>query len=139
MADRILTIGVRKYLVNQPRSKRARKAVKYIRDRVSHYTKIKPENIRIGYNLNALIFKKYSRTMVPVKLRVKIGTDTADVLPFEDLAVKKEETKAPAEAAKAAKQPLIKFKKKEDKPAQAPQPKALPAEQKPAQQKTEKN
>ena len=84
MADRLLTINIRKYLVTQPRTKRARKAVKYIRERVSHYTKIKEENVKLGGELNNLIFKKYSRTMVPVKVRVKIGTDTADVLPFSE-------------------------------------------------------
>ena len=83
MAERLLTINIRKYLSTQPRTKRPRKAAQYIRERVAHYTKIKEENVKLSYKLNELIFKKYAKSMVKVKLRVKIGTDTADVLPAE--------------------------------------------------------
>lgn len=82
MAERLITINLRKYLVKQPRTKRARKAARYVKERVAHYTKLNPENVKLGYDLNNLIFKYYSRSMVPLKVRVKIGTDTADVLPY---------------------------------------------------------
>ena len=65
MVDRLLTINIRKYLSTQPRTKRARKAARYIRERVSHYTKIKEENIRLSQELNALIFKVYWKHMTP--------------------------------------------------------------------------
>jgi ribosomal protein L31E len=120
MVDRILTINLRNYLVMQPRPKRARKAVAYIRDRVAHYTKIKPENIKLGYDLNALIFKHYARRMSPVKVRVKIGTDTADVLPFTEetkkaVAPKTEAKGTPKEAKKEEKKAEKKEEKKEEK------------------------
>lgn len=91
-----MTLGIRKYLVKQPRTKRARKAVKFIRNRVAHYTKLSEENVKISPKLNNIIFKYYARHMTPVKLTVKIGTDTADVLPFEEKAA----TPTGAEAAK---------------------------------------
>lgn len=84
-------------MVTQPRSKRLNKAVKYIRERVSHYTKIKQDNVKLSKELNTLIFKKYARTMVPLKLNVKIGTDTADVFPFSE---KKQQAPAQKETAK---------------------------------------
>jgi ribosomal protein L31E len=94
MAERILTLNMRKYLVNQPRTKRLRKAIRYVRERVSHFTKIKEENVKISMQLNSVIFKKYSKSMPPLKLSVKIGTDTADVFPFSEKPVQKQEVKA---------------------------------------------
>jgi ribosomal protein L31E len=124
MADRLLTINIRKYLVTQPRPKRAKKAAKYIRERVSHFTKIRQENIRLGNELNNLIFKRYSRTMVPVKVRVKIGTDTADVLPFVEETAKKPEAMAKDAKKPDEKKSLIKIKKKEEKAPEKPQQEA---------------
>lgn len=69
---RAITINIRRYLVNQPRPKRARKAVRYLRERIAHYTKIDPENIRIDRELNSMIIKEYSRRMVPIKTSVNI-------------------------------------------------------------------
>ncbi len=126
MADRLLTINIRRYLVTQPRPKRARKAAKYIRDRVAHYTKLKPENVRLGQELNMLIFKHYSKSMVPMKLRVKIGTDTADVLPFSEEAAKKpDDTKAATKEKKG----LFSIQKKETQKPQAP-PQTQPKQEK---------
>ena len=132
MADRLITINIRKYLVTQPRTKRARKAVKYIRERVAHYTKLKPENVKLGYDLNNLIFKYYSIRMVPVKVRVKIGTDTADVLPFIDESMKKTAAASPTAPKTApttpqkkpeeAKKPMVSIKKKETPQNAQPQP-----------------
>lgn len=116
MAERLITINIRKYLSTQPRTKRARKAAGYIRERVAHYTKLQEENVKLSYKLNELIFKKYAKSMVPVKLIVKIGTDTADVLPAE----------MPTDARKAEGQNEHKEKKsffsikKNEKPASTP-------------------
>ena len=142
MAERLITINLRKYLVTQPRTKRARKAARYVRERIAHYTKIDPEKVKIGYDLNNLIFKQYSRTMVPLKVRVKIGTDTADVLPYvEGKEAQKEEKKE--------KKPLFSITKKkqeekekaaggkqEQKPQQKPEAKPTAKENK-QEQKTE--
>jgi ribosomal protein L31E len=132
MADRLITINIRKYLATQPRTKRARKAVRYVRERVAHFTKMKPENIKLGYELNNLIFKEYSRSMRPLKVRVKMGTDTADVLPF-----KEEVPGQPAQqaAAKEEKKPLFRIKKQEPKPAEKKESQPQPATKKEAQPK----
>lgn len=129
MVDRLLTINIRKYLVTQPRTKRARKAAKYIKERVAHYTKLKVENVRMGQELNNLIFKEYSRRMVPVKVRVKIGTDTADILPFVEEGAKKEQAVAATKDAKKGteKKPLLQITKNpEPKKKEAQAPKAQP-------------
>jgi ribosomal protein L31E len=82
MTDRLITVSIRKYLSAQPRTKRPRKAAAYIKGRIAHYTKIKPENVKISQELNSMILKHYAKKMVPVKCTVKIGTDTAEVMPF---------------------------------------------------------
>lgn len=117
MPERLLTINIRKYLVNQPRTKRAKKAAAYVRERVAHYTKIPEENVKIGYDLNNLIFKHYAKSMVPLKLRIKIGTDTADVLPFKEDAAP-----VPEEKGKEKKVSIEKKQEKQEKPAAAAQP-----------------
>lgn len=121
MPERILTLNIRKYLVHQPIGKRRNKAIKYIRERVSHYTKVKLENVKISQQLNNLVFTKYSRTMTPLKLNVKIGTDTADVFPFSEQAAK---TPEPDQKAKDKKQVKEEAKKgKDQKQAATPQQK----------------
>ncbi|MCW6160486.1 MAG: hypothetical protein LVQ95_05385 [Candidatus Micrarchaeales archaeon] len=131
MAERLITINLRKYLVKQPRTKRARKASRYVRERIAHYTKINPENVKIGYDLNNLIFKYYSRKMVPLKVRVKIGTDTADVLPYTE-----GKAEAPKEEKKG-KKPLLSITKKEKPEAQQPAKEAQKEGKEKAQQKPE--
>ncbi|MDE1811109.1 MAG: hypothetical protein KGH66_03645 [Candidatus Micrarchaeota archaeon] len=101
MASRLLTINIRKYLANQPTTRRRNKAVKYIRDRIGHYTKTKVENVKISQELNALIFKYYSKKMVPVKVNVNIDNGMATATPFQD---KKAEAKAVEKAAPAKKE-----------------------------------
>lgn len=82
MSDRLITISIRKYLVKQPRTKRHMKAAAYIRGRIAHYTKLREEDVKLSQELNELIIKQYSRTMLPVKCTVKMGADTAEVMPF---------------------------------------------------------
>ncbi len=115
MAERLITINIRKYLSTQPRTKRPRKAARYIRERVAHYTKLKEENVKLSYKLNELIFKKYAKSMVPVKLRVKIGTDTADVLPAE-MPTDAQKAETPTSQQKKS---FFSINKKESKPAAA--------------------
>ncbi len=131
MAERLITINLRKYLVKQPRTKRARKASRYVRERIAHYTKLDPENVKIGYDLNNLIFKHYSRKMVPLKVRVKIGTDTADVLPYVE-----GKAEAPKEEKKGKKS-LFSITKKEQQEGQQPEKGAQKEGKEKAQQKPE--
>ncbi len=79
----LLTINIRKYLVGQPRTKRARKAVIYVRERVAHFTKTDIENVRIDQELNSVIVKKYSKTMTPVRMNVKLEGGKAIAEPFK--------------------------------------------------------
>ncbi|MGC8572323.1 MAG: hypothetical protein ACP5RI_03645 [Candidatus Micrarchaeia archaeon] len=119
MAERLITLNLRRYLVKQPRTKRARRAVRYIRERIAHYTKIDVENVKIGYDVNNMIFKHYAKYMTPIKLKVNIGTDTADVLMYkeESTNAKKEnakDSKAIKKDEKAdAKKPIIESKPKD--------------------------
>jgi len=137
MAERVITINIRKYLVTQPRTKRTRKAVKYIRERVAHYTKTPLDSVKLSQDLNVKIFKVYAKTMVPVKVNVKIEKGIATVAPFK---LNAEPSKATPEAAKAAQaKPNEKDRKQEakasDKKAQQPQPKAQEAATKPKAEK----
>ena len=104
MQNRLITINIRKYISTQPRTKRINKTVKFLIERVSHLTKINPDNVKIDQNLNTLIFKKYSKTMVPMKVNVSIDNGNAIVTQFTEKAARKEVPKAAAvkEPAKKA-------------------------------------
>lgn len=78
----LLTINIRKYLVTQPRNKRAYKAIRYIRDRIAHYTKTDLENVKISQELNSQIVKRFSKNMSPVKLNIRIESGKAMAEPF---------------------------------------------------------
>ena len=82
MQSRVITISIRKYLVKQPRTKRARKASRYFRERIAHYTKTDPDNVKIDRELNSLIIKHYSRRMVPIKASVSIENGIAKVYSY---------------------------------------------------------
>ncbi len=92
----LLTINLRKYLVTQPRNKRAYKATRYVRDRVSHFTKTDIDNVKISMELNSLIVKQFSKKMSPVKMTVKMENGKAFAEPFMP------ERAAAQEAPKAA-------------------------------------
>ncbi|MCL5430124.1 MAG: hypothetical protein M1504_01445 [Candidatus Marsarchaeota archaeon] len=131
MAERLLTLNLRRYLIKQPRTKRSRKAAAYIRERVAHYTKIDEENVKISENLNMLIHRQYVRRMVPIKLLVKIGTDTADVLPYDETMKTRQENDQKGEK-KGKIGGIIKNAKNADAKQQKPD------EKKPQQQKQSK-
>lgn len=96
MQNRLITINIRKYLSTQPRTKRINKNVKFLIARVAHLTKVAPENVKIDQNLNTLIFKKYSKTMVPMKVNVSIDNGMATVTQFAEKTTRKEAPKAEA-------------------------------------------
>jgi len=128
MANRLLTINIRKYLSTQPTIRRRNKAVRYIRDRVGHYTKTRVENVKLSQELNEMIFKVYSKKMTPVKLNISIENGIATAMPFQSM--KKEEPKVVAKAAAPA--TAKKEEKKAPAAAKAAAPKAAaePKEQK---------
>lgn len=109
MANRLITINIRRYLARQPRVKRSKKAIALIRGQVARFAKVAPENVKLSQELNALVFKKYSKRMIPVKLNVAIENGRATVTPFSEKgaaekvatsAEKKIEGKAEAAAKK---------------------------------------
>lgn len=77
MAERLITINIRKYLSRQPRTKRVKRAAGYISERASHYMKMDDGDVSISRELNNRIVKYYSRKMVPIKLRAKIENGKA--------------------------------------------------------------
>jgi len=107
MPNKLITINMRRYLVTQPRNKRARKAIRFIVERVSHLTKTNPENVRISMELNSLVIKKYAKKLMPLRVNVSIEKDIATVTQFVD---RKEEPKA-AVAKPAAGKPTAEAKK----------------------------
>lgn len=127
--SRLLTINIRNYLVDKPRRKRHMKVVKYVRERVSHYTKVKLDSVRITKELNSTIMKKHVKSMLPLKLNVNIDNGIATVTAFSDTkkaaapAAKATTTAAPAatkQPAKAAAPAPAKQEKAKAAPKSAP-------------------
>jgi ribosomal protein L31E len=107
MASRLITIGIRKYLVEQPRTKRARKAVRYVRERIAHYTKTDEENVKLSTSLNELIIKRHAKSMLPVRASISVDKGVVTASPFSEQKAepKQEVKKAEAAAAPKAKAP----------------------------------
>ncbi|ASI14207.1 50S ribosomal protein L31e [Candidatus Mancarchaeum acidiphilum] len=83
MANRLLTVNIRNYINRQPRGKRRNRAVRYIRERIAHYTGTEIENVKIDKKLNEAIFKVYSKTALPVKMKLDIdGSGIVTASPF---------------------------------------------------------
>ena len=116
MPERILTISLRQYLSTQPRNKRTRKAVRYVRERIAHYNKVEEKNVRLSTDLNSRIFKSYAKSMSPIKLVVNVDKGIATA---SDFNAKKEAPKAaqPAKAEKAAPTPKPKAQASAKEPA----------------------
>ncbi len=104
MATRLLTINIRKYLVNQPRRKRPARISRYIRYRIAQSTNIKSGNIKITQDLNSLVLKKYLFSMKPLKVSIEIDKDKAKVSHFEKAAKPVADAK-PGQAKVEAKRP----------------------------------
>lgn len=94
MANRLITINVRNYLVKKPVGKRHLRISKYVRSRVAHYTKTSEENVKITRELGALMVKSYAKSMLPLKLNVSIEKGIATVSSYnaDKKAVAKEKT-----------------------------------------------
>ncbi len=100
MANRILTINLRRYLVTQPRNKRQKKATRYVRERIAHYTKVPEENVKLDMSLNSLIVKKHAKSMMPLKLDISIEGGKATAMPFAEKKVAADNSVAKPAAAK---------------------------------------
>jgi len=100
MPSKVLTINIRKYLVKQPRTKRLRKASRYLKERIAHYTKTEMQNVRISGELNNLMVKYYSIKMKPVKVSVSIDAGIATASPFESTQARKPTQTTNAEKTK---------------------------------------
>ena len=98
MADRLLTINLRNYLVKQSvKRKRTMKISRYVRNRVGHYVKVEEENVRLSGDLNILMIKKHAKSMLPLKVNVKIENGIATVTPFAQPKATSPVSAAPAE------------------------------------------
>lgn len=102
----LLTINMRRYLVTQPRNKRKYKAIRYLRERISHYTKTDIDNVLLSQELNSFVLKRAAKNMIPIKLTVKIDNGKATAEPFSPEKEQQEKEKQPnkKEAAKHEKE-----------------------------------
>lgn len=112
MVDKLITISIRNYLVERPVRRRPMKIAKYVRERVSHYMKIDQENVKLTGDLNILMIKKHAKSMLPLKLNVKIENGIATVSPFAQPAAKKAAAATPAKTESKATAPAAKTEKK---------------------------
>lgn len=99
MANRLLTINIRDYLVRTPVRKRHMRISNYIKSRIAKSTNVRTGNIKINNDLNALILTKYLKSMGKLKVNVNIEKDKATVTAFSEKAA------VPKPAATSKEQP----------------------------------
>ncbi|MCL4373827.1 MAG: hypothetical protein M1360_03025 [Candidatus Marsarchaeota archaeon] len=102
MVNKLVTINLRKYLVNQPRTKRIRKAVRYVREQVARHAKVSEENVKFSRELNERIFKYSAKHMTPLRLNISIENSIATASPFKEAQAKPQANAKEAKAAKPA-------------------------------------
>lgn len=124
MPTRLITINLRRYLVDQPRSRRKQRASSYIRERIAHYTKLDVGNVKIDQKLNSLIVKHYSKKMAPLKANVSIENGIAKVTAYEQKPAAKEALKPQAPQKAESKGKEAKPKPAAPKPEQKADAKA---------------
>jgi hypothetical protein len=83
MANRLLTINIRKYLSTQPVRKRHARISRYVRRKIAQQTNIRADNIKINKDLNAIIQTKYLHSMKPLKLNINTEKDITTVTYFD--------------------------------------------------------
>lgn len=106
--ERTLTINLRKEILKVPRYKRAKKAVKAIREYLQQHMKVTEENVKIGKYLNLKIWEHGIKNPVH-KITVLAKKDDKGIVTAElpNILVKKQKPakqKAKAAAAKADKE-----------------------------------
>ncbi len=115
--ERIYTIPLRREYLKVPRWKRAKKAMKAIREFTVRHMKVEADNVKISNSVNEVIWERGGKK-VPPKITVKMIKEEEVVyvlLPDEELK-KKEEKKEKKEAKKEEKQSIEKVEeqKKEE-------------------------
>ena len=122
MANRLITINLRRYLVNRPRRLRHKKAASYLRDGVAHYSKVNSERVKISRELSELLTKHHVKSMRPIRVNVSIEGGVATVTPFKEA---QQTAAAPTATAPDAKKPE---EKQKQSAAKAEQPKPAKAQ-----------
>ncbi|MGC8496195.1 MAG: hypothetical protein ACP5RM_01850 [Candidatus Micrarchaeia archaeon] len=102
MATRLITINIRKYLVEQPRTKRIRKAVKFIRQRIARLSKVSEDNVKMSRELNEYIFKRAAKSMTPVKVNVSIENNIANATLYKEVKKEQEQVQKSTKESKSA-------------------------------------
>lgn len=145
MANRLLTINVRKYLSKQPRRKRHMKLPKYVKYKVAQATNVRSSNIKISKELNSIMLKRYLHSMEPMKININIEKDMATITHFDSKpttttqAAKKDEGKGKTkQAAPVASQPA-KGNESSKKTKEATEPKQEEGAPKATESKGKKN
>lgn len=121
VANRLLTINIRNYLVGQPRRKRPMRISRYIKERISQQTNIGMENIRISNELNSIILKQHLHSMKKLKVNINVEKEKATVTPFSE----KPRPQTAAEARKAGAKTEEGQQKRNKEEATKPKPDAL--------------
>lgn len=122
MANKLLTINIRKYLATQPRRKRPKRLSRYVRYKIAQSTNVKSSNVKITKELNSIIMKKTLHSMTPLKISVNVEKEGATAMPFES----KPKIEEPAKQASAN----AGQKKQEQQSKQTEQPKTAEAKEK---------
>ncbi len=86
MANRLLTINIRNYLVKQPRRKRPARIARYVRYKIARAVKMRLENVKMTGELNQLILKKHLHSMMPLKVSINVEKEKATAMPFGEKA-----------------------------------------------------
>ncbi len=107
--ERIYTIPLRREYLKVPRWKRAKKAMKAIREFTVKHMKVEADNVKISNSVNEVIWERGGKK-VPPKITVKMIKEEEVVyvlLPDEELK-KKEEKKEKKKVKKEEKPPVEK-------------------------------
>ncbi|MGC8622930.1 MAG: hypothetical protein ACP5UC_03135 [Candidatus Micrarchaeia archaeon] len=83
MAETLITVNMRNFLLKQARNKRFVRAAGYVREKVAKHMKLSPENVKLSIELNNMIMKHYSKSMKKLKLSVSLDNGVATAKPFE--------------------------------------------------------
>lgn len=102
MANRLLTINIRDYLIKTPRRKRHMRLSNYIKMRIAKSTNVSADSIKISQDLNSQIMTKYLKSMHKLKLNISIEKDRTLVTAFSDRPAAKPATDAKATTAASA-------------------------------------
>ncbi len=96
-----ITINLTRKLRKLHAPRRKKMASTYLKEEVARYQKVKPENVKIGSDLNRHLVLNITRQSKPIKLNVEKTGDVVNLTLFGQPEKKTEETK-PKGAQKAS-------------------------------------